>query len=213
MGGQSTESQYPSFSSIRPSPHEYPSARMTYESPHQMPQHYAQAYQYPQPQGQTSHSHASSNPTNYTLPPGHSGQQYRSSYGQHSMQGQNLQYQYQSPQYQFQPQRYERPRFRYPPPQLPPHLPTGSVAPFGGHPPQGSYQHYQGSNLDTGQSLLQSATSRGSHETDAHSPEQSLRNVDDSGLTIEPLPYSPRSRPRKESGSPLHKKRKPDPPR
>lgn len=207
--GQSTEVLYPSFSLPQePTAALAASARMTYESPHQM-SHYTQDYQYPQPQDQTSHSYASSTPTNHMLPLEHYGRHYDSTYDQYSTQSQNPQYQYQIPQYTFQHQPYERPRFRYPPPQIPQHLnfTPGSVAPTGGRLPQGSYHHYHGSNLNTGQSLPPSPRIRGSHERDATSSEWPLMNANDSSLITEPLPYAPRSR----EETP-NKKRKPDPP-
>ena len=199
---QSTEVQHSSPFPMQHLPHEYSSVRMTYEAPYQMPHHYAQGYQYSQLQGQSTHPRP--NPTNYMPFLGYSGQYYDSSYGQHPTQGQN-------PQHVYQPSR--RPRYRYPPPQLT-HLTPGNVAQTGGHLPQWSYQRHRTSDLDTGQLLPQPTTHQGSREMDTTFPDRSWRDTNDGSLAIEPLPYSPRSRSRKESealksDSPVHMKPKP----
>jgi len=174
------------------------SSRMTYEPPHHMSR-YTQGYQY-----QSSYPHATSNPTNYTVPFGHPGQHFYSGSGQYATQGQTPQYQYQTPQERYQRQSHERPRFRYPPPQMPQYLnfAPGSSTTIRGHLLQGTYHYYQGNVLYPGQPLPPSPRNFGGREGRAS------RNIDDDGMLTDPLPYSSRLN----SDSSALKEPKPDPP-
>mmetsp|Transcript_44055 Transcript_44055/g.79048 ORF Transcript_44055/g.79048 Transcript_44055/m.79048 type:complete len:433 (-) Transcript_44055:524-1822(-) len=193
--GHSSEVQYPSSSSMKPLTHEYSvglpaSATMPYDS-HPMP-HYKKDFQYPQPSGHSSYSHARSNSTNYPPTFGYSGQHYDSSYGQYPTQGQPPQYQYQSPPQPFQPPQYHH----YPP--------TQNGAPIKEHLPLANYsQQSHGSGLSAGRSVPPSSDCLTNQDGNKSSLDQSSRQENRSPI-IEPLPCStmPDHEVRKGCGSP-----------
>mmetsp|Transcript_26301 Transcript_26301/g.44879 ORF Transcript_26301/g.44879 Transcript_26301/m.44879 type:complete len:385 (-) Transcript_26301:178-1332(-) len=216
------------------------SSTTPHESSHGTPQ-LAQTYRYPPPpSGQSTYSHADSYSPSYPPTYAYSGQQYNT-YNEFSTPSRPWQHQHQDqpfepPQYRYPPP--PPPQYRYPPPQLQQHFghtPT-NVAPIRDSLPPGSHPRYQGGDTNTAHSVPSYVDIDARRNEYTKTPERSPmieplpyspthrvqlllkgprmeEEAEGSSLPIRKRKPDPDSRkPDPEVGSPMEKKRKPDPP-